>query len=600
VDLYDDASTCQYVIFPQGGNYRFNDADNPNYDNMQNWRVSGQMAQGNGANWMRGGMRARNASYFAIEYMMSYRFAGDGYSFFGSSDMMNSRHSYVRHVSVAWGETTSRVQVSINSGTESVPQLNDTSEYHTYQNLLVGEPEPSRPLGFIAGGMEEPDNKQRYLTLMGTYFHGSGHRMPNMSAATKAQFIRLVSYNSVSRSGELGRASHQDVIDYMMRPGPMTPAIGTPGVVEESGWPLIVLGGGLATLIRNGNSDSTYLANNTTLSDSEAGFLASIATPDTASWYLYGIRGPQNSYAVGADSIDLWRGAQRVTACGDGHVWFHTAYTSGDSFCEADGDSLPLDATNDTLMRNYVRWVPLDSAAPTADADPTPTDEFTDTAVANVLRFAGNSRYLTCSGEWTFRADSVATRWRQEWVDSTDAGDHTSGGGVERVLRGWGATPGTACTDTDNDGLPDAYESANSASTTALAVDDRSYGRPAIEWYLDGRNTDATLVGCEDLSCAAEGGVVSASFGAVSRYAYFVPMTTMFGISFPLYDSIQNIAYGILNPTEDTMMVVSCNADAGAPADSSTIDGRVVAWNRPGINTATLVRDFTPFTGMGC
>lgn len=512
VDLYDNATTCQYIVFPQSGNFRHRDDDAPNYDFMQNWRISGQMAQGNGVNWLRGYIRARRSFDWGIEYLMTYRTTGDGLNFYGSSDMMNSRRSYVRHLSVAWGESGSQVQISYSAGTESVPQFSDTSEYHTIEGVLLGEPDSLRSLAFISGGMEEPDEKQRYVTFTESYMHGSGWRMPNASSAAKSQFIRLIAYNSTARAGELGRAEHQDFIDYYMRPGPMTTAIGTPGVAEESGWPLLVLGGDIQSLIRNGYSDSAWLVANTTADSADAGILAAMATPDTASWYIYGIRGPQNGYAVGMDSINLWRGPNRVTACGNGHLWFQPPHTSGPTYCQVDGDSLPLDATNDSLMRNFVRWTPLPLAnrAPSVRADPMPTEPFTDTAVAKVIRFAGNSRMLTCSGEWTFRADTVATRWRQEWIDSTDAGDHIAGGGINRATRTWGTNPGTACSDSDNDGMPNAYEFLQVGDSTALAIDSMSYGRPAFEWYLEGRNLDATLVGCEALDCAAEANAATA------------------------------------------------------------------------------------------
>ena len=348
----DNASTCQYVIFPTGGNYRFNETGNPSYNGMQNWRVLGQTAQGSGANWRSGDpYRVRNVHNYGYEYLNLYR-PDEGVSpFDGSARAMNTQKSYLRHISIAFGGRDGDVAVAYGGGTEVVPQVNDTSMKHTVESMMIGELNSIRPLSMIFNQPEEFDRKQRQLTVRRNYMHGSGWRQPAISSSTQAQYIQNVSYNATNRSGEFGKEGGWDLIDFMDRPGPMTPAGGTVG--SNRRWPLLILSGAATEVARRAHSS---LAIWTSLGGSESDWNAmQPVTPDTATYYLSGIRGWQNGYAVGLDSTDLLRGPGRVVACDSGFEWFHPAHKTGATYCQVDGDSIPINAVNDSATAMMAR-----------------------------------------------------------------------------------------------------------------------------------------------------------------------------------------------------------------------------------------------------
>ena len=101
-----------------------------------------------------------------------------------------------------------------------------------------------------------------------------------------------------------------------------------------------------------------------------------------------------------------------------------------------------------------------------------------------VLNEGGNSRGLDCNGNWFMRRDSIDTRVVNEVRTGTG---HIIDNPSE--VGGWtNIAGGTACTDGDNDGMPDAFEAAqglNPSSNDSLADKD-SDGYLNIEEYLNG------------------------------------------------------------------------------------------------------------------
>ncbi len=184
-------------------------------------------------------------------------------------------------------------------------------------------------------------------------------------------------------------------------------------------------------------------------------------------------------------------------------------------------------------------------------------------------------------------------------IGLTESAPYGSAGGVRDGTRSYSSPTGTPCVDTDDDGLPDEYEEANSADSVSLNVDSMSYGFSAFDWFSNGRNLDATLVGCEDLSCAAEEGSSTATFGTVDRYVYIVPMQTQAGVNFPNFSPTSEIAIIVNNPAGDSAIVVSCT-EQGTPEDSATVHARLTAWNRPTTPTAVALRDYLPASWVGC
>jgi len=100
----------------------------------------------------------------------------------------------------------------------------------------------------------------------------------------------------------------------------------------------------------------------------------------------------------------------------------------------------------------------------------------------------GAARGMTCAGVIYKRRTTTDTWFMNRYKNNTVNSDGQD-------MRGWGndvakttLTTGSACTDTDGDGLPDAYETLYSASATALdPMDLGDSGYLAIELYLDGR-----------------------------------------------------------------------------------------------------------------
>lgn len=111
----------------------------------------------------------------------------------------------------------------------------------------------------------------------------------------------------------------------------------------------------------------------------------------------------------------------------------------------------------------YGRGSPL--AALTYPITATPANQLEDLLFSHV----GNSRRLSCAGEWEMRRDAVDARLIQEYEDGT--GISTSGVDPDETAVGGFPTigSGTACTDTDNDGLPDEYEDNNGLNKNSAA-----------------------------------------------------------------------------------------------------------------------------------
>jgi len=129
----------------------------------------------------------------------------------------------------------------------------------------------------------------------------------------------------------------------------------------------------------------------------------------------------------------------------------------------------------------------------------------------------GNSRYVDCNGVWQNRRDSVDTAIVSEVINGTGeipdcvdcsnddctgngtpyecctgeyAGDCTSAGAWPTIAAG------TGCTDTDSDGMPDAWETATFGDLSQTATGDYdSDGYNNIEEYLDGTSMQLTNQG---------------------------------------------------------------------------------------------------------
>ncbi len=101
----------------------------------------------------------------------------------------------------------------------------------------------------------------------------------------------------------------------------------------------------------------------------------------------------------------------------------------------------------------------------------------------NILVDVGANERVDCSGTWVAALDSMDTDWTSK-ANTQTAPSPTP------VIPTFDGTldAGTACTDTDSDGMPDAWENrfSNVSATVADAEDDTDAdGWPALEEYLN-------------------------------------------------------------------------------------------------------------------
>ena len=141
-----------------------------------------------------------------------------------------------------------------------------------------------------------------------------------------------------------------------------------------------------------------------------------------------------------------------------------------------------------SLSTSYRRLTPL-----TALPFPITTQDAA-TAETIVLAGAGASRRLDCSGNWVSIRDSQDARIVSEYTNNTGAlvllSSETEVGGYPTLAAG------TACTDTDGDGMPDTWETANglNASSASDGPTLHASGYSNLEMYLAGSSSETTPV----------------------------------------------------------------------------------------------------------
>jgi hypothetical protein len=129
-------------------------------------------------------------------------------------------------------------------------------------------------------------------------------------------------------------------------------------------------------------------------------------------------------------------------------------------------------------------------ASPAAAPAVTTTDALT--AYLAVLNRAGNSRALDCAGNWVRRRDAIDTRIVNEVKNGAGhiIDDPSQVGGWIKPA------PGTPCTDSDHDGMPDTWElkyGLNSSSAADGPVDLDGDGYTNLEEYLNGTDPAAQV-----------------------------------------------------------------------------------------------------------
>ena len=135
---------------------------------------------------------------------------------------------------------------------------------------------------------------------------------------------------------------------------------------------------------------------------------------------------------------------------------------------------------NGLLGTQYRRTTPLPTLPWPVTVEP--ATQIESTLLPNV----GASRRLDCLGDWVGNRDTVDTRVLDNYANGTGAfpTDEASVGGLP-VL-----DAGTACADTDADGMPDVYEAANGLNLASASDGNTLHasGYTNLEMYLSGTN----------------------------------------------------------------------------------------------------------------
>jgi hypothetical protein len=135
-------------------------------------------------------------------------------------------------------------------------------------------------------------------------------------------------------------------------------------------------------------------------------------------------------------------------------------------------------------------WVDPDSQSfivTTPAAAPTVTTTDAQTAFNDVLAGAGNNQGLTCDGTWVDRRDAIDTRIVNDVKNGTGKviDDPSQVGGWLTIASA------AACADSDNDGMPDAWETKygfNPQDPADASQDANGNGYTNIEEFLNGMN----------------------------------------------------------------------------------------------------------------
>ncbi len=167
----------------------------------------------------------------------------------------------------------------------------------------------------------------------------------------------------------------------------------------------------------------------------------------------------------------------KVIAGDSGFAGNAKVYVKGNIGPSRTSDTLPDSNWVDSGSRSFIVSTPV--------AAPSITTSSAFAAFDEVLADAGNNRGLSCDGSWFLRRDSIDTRVVNDVKNGTG---HIIDSPSE--VGGW-ITPasGTACADSDRDGMPDAWETLHGLAPGDVADalrDDDADGYTNIEEFLNG------------------------------------------------------------------------------------------------------------------
>jgi len=297
----------------------------------------------------------------------------------------------------------------------------------TYSESMAYEPHVDHPTIALFSGLPRANPAIDSISVYRNFMAGPGHRTPICSGHS-FEVVRNVVYNWTDRATECGDEATADFVSNYYRAGPSTSG-------DHRALPLLV-----------------------TSSADDATELKSIFAENN--------RSAQNSFGLTLSRDSTHRGSQRQ------------------SWCRRLGSALNCDVMGDTIDAAFaLRGTPFSPRG----LYPTDRGALTDGLRDNIVANAGMSKLLTCAGNLV-NARDAADSLRVTWFE-------TSGG-----LSTWvdadtipfpSVAVGTACTDTDNDMMPDAFEIDQGFTATSLPPDTvLASGYFAFELYLAGEDLD--------------------------------------------------------------------------------------------------------------
>ena len=264
----------------------------------------------------------------------------------------------------------------------------------------------------------------------------------------------------------------------------------------------------------------------------------------------------------------------------------------------------------DMIRRDASPWTVLAAfhlrSTPLTPASPYPVTQTDSSLVrATVLTSVGADERVNCSGVWVAALDSMDT----DWISKTNTQTTPSATPVVPTFDGT-LDAGTACTDTDSDGMPDTWEDlyANVSKTVSDADSDVDLdGWLAIEEYL--MKCPVSGVSCSpDASTAADGTEgatpISPTYGA-GRFVYYdtfgeyttgsitrlLPDTSRYGVA------TADVKFGVIPKTlsgatkGDPVIIFADDSIRGVVAkqlDSLAAFDTIAAWALAGFNEDSL------------
>ena len=390
--------------------------------------VAGQTAPGGGFQLTEARWRFDNVDDLVVRYLR-HRAKPAGWTWIV---VTGGRHIIFDHVTSMWGSADGTGQ-GINLGPKRGGNM-------TFSWSIAAEADQAHPtlteIRAEARSNPQLDSVSVYRNLL----FGPSHRAP-LTAGKQMTVAQNVVYNWKSRGSEASSEHETQYLNNYHKRGPATGAR-KPIIIQDG------CGGNPASEFWDGVCKRRV--------------------------YLSGNRSSDNNYETDTPLDDVWRGAKRQIECRD---VLDSPQDKNDDF-----DGFGCDFTGDTVPLAFRLSSPFD----TTGRVPLPLPATSDAVRDSIIDFAGASRSLTCQGIWQPNRDVEDTRLHDEFNDSTGSINIDTDTLTAPTL-----ATGPACTDTDGDGMPDAFESLCGADATSLSIsgDISGDGYLNMEEYVNGTNS---------------------------------------------------------------------------------------------------------------